>query len=432
MKLVVTIQGTELREKDESNRTAFIMYQLSVESSGKGDHADDEANNWTIFRRYSQFHELMTVLAKNYPTKKHPVLHHINKRFPPKQATGNLADAFVEKRKGALQLWTNKLFQIPEMLEANEVLGFFEARKGLVQLGSVSPPLRLTDVHGRVVDSTTLNDKTIVVYSAASRYNFSKLTQWLEPCIQALMQKYPCLKVHWVSLADLRGMPEKYVPYVRPGLLSVDKRNRNKQLKYFAANKSALNKYSRSEPYFIADFTGETLSSLGFDDANWTFRVSIVMDGIVQGTVQSSTKNIADVFTKSMERCIEQCPSMAAEDVEAKLAEAEGECKTKEKSVDVKAGKVFKEILTTSEKDTHLTWKFAATDGSVNFGVSYIPEDSDKEQTIMPFLPVTAKPDKPLLGCWDVTGAPGKYIVQFGNKGNTFFKMKLAYQVAMV
>lgn len=424
MKLVVTIQDTELREKDEIDKTAFTMYQLEVVRSGV-DNEDSDSNTWTLFRRYSQFHELMTVLGKN-----HKASHEVNKNFPPKQAFGNLVEAFVSKRKEALQAWVTALLGIPEMLEASEVLGFFEAKEGLVTLGSESPPLRLTDVHGRVCDSAKLDGKTIVVYSAASRYNFSKLTQWLEPCIEALLVKWPCLKIQFVSVADLREVPEKMVGMVKPILLSVDKKNRNKQLTFFANNKATVNKFSRSQAYFIPDFTGDTLKTLGFEDANWTFRLSIVMDGRVQGTVQSSTKNIAATFTKALEECVEKFPSLVVEDVEAKLAE-DAETKMKEEALG--AGKVHEEILEVSNDHSILTWKYETKDGTVEFGLSYVAEEGgDEEQLLIPFLPVTAKTGNPICGSWDVRDSPGKYIVRFGNKGSTFFGIKVGYQVAVM
>ena len=164
------------------------MYQLSlVRTSDTKDQESQEP--WTLFRRYSQFHQLKTILNDKYPQIS-------SLTFPPKQTFGNLVASFVENRKTQLQAWVTSVLSTEGMCEVSEILAFFEARvDGLAKPGTAAPTVQLKDLIGRTYDSKQFSDQGyLTVYSAASRYNFGKLVQVLTPPSAVMNAQFPTLK----------------------------------------------------------------------------------------------------------------------------------------------------------------------------------------------------------------------------------------------
>lgn len=399
--LEVKFLETELREKDEIDKKAFTMYSLHV-TKRVGEEVDSE---WDLFRRYSQFHQLMTVLGTSFPPSK--ALS--DKKFPPKQSMGNLVASFVNERKNALQIWTSELLALPNITSSSDALAFFEARVGLMQKGSASPDITVTDLPGRDFDSKAFADH-IIIYSAASRYNFSKLTQALTPPMNALVKKYPSLKYTTVSIADMREVPDKMLSMVNPILNKVDQQNRVNAQAGYSASAGSEGCFDRSRMFFVPDYKGNTLTKLGFEDANWTFRISMVFNGVVQCALQSSSKNFAQQMSGTIDDLVKDNPDLIAKDLEGAGAGTD----IKEESINIPArGSTDKKI--TVDAETWLAWDFSLEKAEhVEFGLFYIDGDG-KEQVKMPMIVVKAKKAIPYRGAWKVQGQPGQYILRWGN-----------------
>ena len=247
-----------------------------------------------LFRRYSQFHELMTTLSSEFKeVKKIP--------FPPKVTFGNLAASVVGNRREQLGEWLARILVMPGVGTCSELLAFLEAREGVVTAGIRLPDLMFTDINGGTVHTACYYSSHIVLVAAASRYNFQKMTQWLEPAQLALAEKYPSVKLLAVSIADLRPVPAAMRGMVTKVLKKVEK----KQSAMSAKSRGAGKTWSAQETKLCIDWSGDMLKAIGAEDANWTYRLSLVVDGVVQESFQSSTNNVSAKYTAAFERILQ-------------------------------------------------------------------------------------------------------------------------------
>lgn len=406
---------TELREKDEIDKNAFTMYQLSV-TKRVGGQVESE---WELYRRYSQFFQLNTELDQSFPESK-------GLAFPPKQTMGNLVASFVNARKASLQTWTSALLELPGATGITEIVAFFEARTGLMQKGCHSPALKLTDLPGREVDTKHYDDH-IIIYSAASRYNFSKLKQALAPAMTAMIAKYPQLKYITVTVADMREVPDKFMSMVGPILKSVDSKNRVVSQTGYITSAGAAGCFDRSRMFFIPDYSGDTLAQLGFEDANWTFRLSVVYQGTVQCSLQSSSKNFTETFRTTIDDLVKGSPALISKELEAKGGDTK---LTNEERASIPAGGKVDAKVSVDSETTWLAWDFYVRGGEhVEFGMFYISDG--KEEVRVPMAVVKAKEAVHARGGWKVAGKPGQYVLRWGNSMSYWSSKDLRYKVIL-
>jgi hypothetical protein len=331
----VEVLKSELRETDEIDKTAFTMYVLNVTRVAAAAAGDEQS--WQVSRRYSQFDELRNLLCKLFPGAK-------STAFPPKTTMGKLNPAVVERRTGELGAWVTAMLTHAEseLRAAEPLLAFLEASdaSAMVKPGAPAPSLVAQDIHGRTFDSAAHGD-ALIVYAAASRYNFQALEKFMKPSMDAIMRAHPALRCVIVSVADLRIVPAEARGMVGPVLEKVDSKNvgmTNKQFTDYASGK-----FNGFESYFIPDYSkdGEFLQQIGCTDANWTFRVFTVAGGKVCGSMQNSTKEIGAVTTKAFEDAIAAQPGVVAEWPDT----AGGEALTVLQEGEVKVGARSKEAL---------------------------------------------------------------------------------------
>ena len=308
----VEVLKSELRETDEIDKTAFTMYVLNVTRSAAA--TDGAEQSWQVSRRYSQFDELRNLLCKLFVAAAKAV------PFPPKTTMGKLNPATVERRTTELGTWINMMLahEVEALRGAEPLLAFLEASdsSAMVKPGAPAPTLVAQDIHGRTFNSAEHGD-ALLVYAAASRYNFQALEKFMKPAMDGIMAKHPSLRCVIVSVADLRIVPAEARGMVGPVLEKVDSKNVSLTNKTFndANHANGGLRFNGFESYFVPDYSekGELLAQIGCTDANWTFRVFTVAGGNVCGSMQNSTKDIGAVTTKAFEDAIAAQPSVVGD-----------------------------------------------------------------------------------------------------------------------
>jgi hypothetical protein len=90
----------------------FTSYSFSVFSASQ---------NWTIQKRYSDFRELDTDLARKYPKRMQKVL-----RLPPKKILGKNHPSLVDFRQQALEAYLRSIVKDKGLLSTDEIREFLE------------------------------------------------------------------------------------------------------------------------------------------------------------------------------------------------------------------------------------------------------------------------------------------------------------------
>ena len=90
----------------------FTSYSFSVFSASQ---------NWTIHKRYSDFRDLDTDLARKYPKRMQRVL-----RLPPKKILGKNNPSLVDFRQQALEAYLRSLVKDKGLLNTDEIREFLE------------------------------------------------------------------------------------------------------------------------------------------------------------------------------------------------------------------------------------------------------------------------------------------------------------------
>ena len=285
----IKILTSETREVDELDNKPFTMYILEV--------TQEKKTLSTLQRRYSQFFELKNATSKTTTTK------NANNKFPPKQLLNKLNPKTVKLRTAQLESWMNTILQQTPTLEP--ILSFLEVGKSseISAPGAVAPNLNIMDIHGRQFASSD-HPNSLIIYAAASRYNFQALEKFIKPSMETIVRNNPNLNCTIVSVADLRVVPKEALAMVRPILEKVDAKNATISINNYSSTHPKT--FDGFETFFVPDFSpsGDILQLIGCSDANWTFRVFMVSGGKVIGSVQSNTPDISDRCTDIMKAAI--------------------------------------------------------------------------------------------------------------------------------
>jgi len=177
--LQITILKSETRETDELDKKPFTCYIIRV------DFKSSDKQSFEIQRRYSQFHELKEVLLKCHPSTKVAA-----NQFPPKQFLNKLNPKTVELRTVQLATWMNEL--LTSHPDAEPLLSFLELSpsSAISAAGAPAPVLEFTDIHGRIFKSENQTEQ-LIIYAAASRYNFQQLEKFIKPAMDDIVTKHP-------------------------------------------------------------------------------------------------------------------------------------------------------------------------------------------------------------------------------------------------
>lgn len=284
-------------------KSRYVLQVIASDSTGTGGDSSTE-NEWTLNRRYSQFDELKNCLAKTFPLTK-------KLKFPPKVMMGNLQPKVIAERTEQLALWMNELLmhQDAAVSSADDLLSFLEASPTTVKVGSPAPTITVTDIQGRTISTDGWSDQ-LVVYSAASRYNFQKLTEFLKPAQAEIIKTHPNLSCQFVSVADLRVVPDAAKSMVEPILKKLEAKDaRLMEHDYMKMHSS---EYSGMEGYFIPDYNGDVLKAVNCNDANWTFRTYACIRGKVVISLQSSMQGLHEKYVTAIQSVIKEYPQIAA------------------------------------------------------------------------------------------------------------------------
>ena len=91
----------------------------------------------------------------------------------------------------------------------------------MVKEGDDAPKFVGVDIHGRPLDTSACKDE-LVIFAAASRYNFQKLTEFVKPAQADVLKQFPNMRAKIVSVADLRVVPSALRSKVEPVLRKVE------------------------------------------------------------------------------------------------------------------------------------------------------------------------------------------------------------------
>eukprot|EP00040_Diaphanoeca_grandis_P034005 m.209296 g.209296 ORF g.209296 m.209296 type:complete len:513 (+) comp33034_c1_seq1:90-1628(+) len=332
---ILAINGKTIQELSKYDVSILLKGEQTVDVTAISDanglkqgRADRQAvyMEWTLFRRYSQFDELKNCVEKQCGK----LIKNI--KFPPKVLLGNLKPGVVETRTRELGKWINDLLSHDDksVRSCSELLSFLEASASTIKDGMKTPVGVVKDIHGRTLNTATLQNE-LVVYSAASRFNFQKLVEFIKPAQEEVVKKYPNLRCTFVSIADLRIVPDKMRSMIEPMLKKVESKDMTTLGDLYSSNHDAG--FMGIEGYFVPDFSGEHLEALQFTDANWTFRAFISMNGHIQKSFQSSQSGLGKMYVKAFENLIEKYPETVLPFPSEFTVVAEGDEKVKKELV---------------------------------------------------------------------------------------------------
>lgn len=278
---------------------------------------------WTIYRRYSQFDELKNNMQKKYPEIK-------SLKFPPKVLLGNMKQSVIDQRTKDLGSWLNAMlsYEKKDVRKASDLLAFLEASTATIKEGVAMPNVKLADLHGRVIDTSSMGSE-VVVFAAASRYNFQKLTDFVKPAQAEVIKQYPGLRCTFVSVADLRIVPDNMKSMVEPIMKKMEAKDR--LLLVDGWHNIASEGYMGIDTFFIPDYSGDALNAIQCADANWTFRVFICMNGQVQKSFQSSMTDLSKKYAEAFKYLLNKYPQ-AVSKFESSAELASGETKLSARS----------------------------------------------------------------------------------------------------
>ncbi|KXJ69160.1 hypothetical protein RP20_CCG028495 [Aedes albopictus] len=113
MHFQISIPKAILRTPVSGRRREHYCYEIRISPNGTA-ASGNEAECWSVFRRYSEFYRLHKRLQKEYPSVR-------TLDFPPKKKIGNMNAQFVEQRRQRLQVYLNSLFitTLPEVSACN-------------------------------------------------------------------------------------------------------------------------------------------------------------------------------------------------------------------------------------------------------------------------------------------------------------------------
>jgi len=259
-----------------------------------------------LHRRYSQFDELKNCLVKSHPATKALT-------FPPKVLLGNLQPKVIEERTNVLGTWINELLSHADeaVKTAEDLLAFLEATSAVVKEGDDAPKFVGVDIHGRPLDTSACKDE-LVIFAAASRYNFQKLTEFVKPAQADVLKQFPNMRAKIVSVADLRVVPSALRSKVEPVLRKVEGKDAMILVDSFMTGEGTDSAHLSMESYFIPDYTGDILRAVSCADANWTFRLFICLNGKVISCFQSSQTKLHEKYVAAVSAILKENPLVVA------------------------------------------------------------------------------------------------------------------------
>jgi len=233
--------------------------------------------------------------------------------------------------------------------------------------------------------------------------------------MRKITEVHPSLKLQCVNVADLRQVPSQFVKMVTPILNSVDKKNRSKSLAAYAEAQEGKLFFNGVQLYFVPDYKGSTLSLLGFEDANWTFRVSLVLQGKVLLSLQSSSRDFSGQFEQCIEEAVKQMPALVSDDIEKTSRGIEYE-----QVVIGRRGK-HDTKLSVAPGAQWLAWDFFLSQSEhLEFSLFFTPTDQPSEEEIrVPNTVATAKEGSPTRGCF-LIDKPGTFTLRLSNSMSRF------------
>jgi hypothetical protein len=409
------ILTSEIRDVDEIDKEKFTMYNVLMTLEGR--------DEYQISRRYSQFNELLSQLSKaNAAVKQIP--------FPPKVLMGKLAPKVIEKRTQELEEWLNALLSHTDktISESDMLLYFCEAKEGMAAVGGAAPVLSFTDVYGRKFDSKNYGSDYLIIYSAASRYNFQTLTTFIKAADPQIKAKYPGLKCIYVNVADLRIVPDAMQGQVAPMLTKMDNKNVTTSLNEFSAACPGV--YNPINMFFTADWTGDTIAQLGCSDSNWTFRLFVAAGDTIVTSLQSSTTGIVQAYVDAMDATVEKMPQVMQPWPEAALYPNHRSLVTEQVTI---KPKTIHKVEITVDTPSMVGWKLQVL-GSANtlecrlLRIAGAGLADGQMELILPKRKLECKevPYQQVVHC-----SPGMYTLELDNKESTFKSKEASIEVSI-
>jgi len=181
------------------------------------------------------------------------------------------------------------------------------------KLGSPAPTNVIVDIHGRTFDPCTIAQDWLVIYTAASKSNCQSLTKFMKKMDNSVKAKYPTLKCIFVSIADLKVVPQSMQSSVLPILKTMDASNINSSVNLFA--KMIQNTYNAQDMYFHADWSGQAVQDTFGMDANESFRLMICNagpKGTILAAIYNYTKESASEYLAGVDSAVHDFPEVLA------------------------------------------------------------------------------------------------------------------------
>jgi hypothetical protein len=286
-----------------------------------------------------------------------------------------------------------------------------------------APSCKLTDIHGRSFSPHAAQD-WLIIYAAASRSNFQALTKFIKKANATVQQQHPALRSIFVSVADLRVVPESCHRQVLPMLKMIDSKTSASAASVF--RKRSPDTVYAQENFFIADWTGDTVKELFDDSATESFRVMIASgggSGRVLAQFDKSTESIVAAYAQAIGVAVRENPAIAAPwlEIEPKMDASSTTLKIKPGSVATVEVEVDSAAL--------LGWHLEAEGTTRTMEVCITRADPAGAELIMPRIKVdctAAAPHRQICRA----PAAGKYLVQMYNTMSVLKSKKVTLRVA--
>ena len=150
-----------------------------------------------------------------------------------------------------------------------------------------------TDIEGHQANLDQYADR-IIILSVADRTSAQRLQEWMGPANLSLFKDKPDLRIAYVNIADVTGVPSLFRGFVRRVIKSLSRSAQKRLVESYQEHNIDLNE-QQQVLHLIPDWKGYYLDYLGLDGAE-EYACWVIHQGVVIASFTERTPNIKNQY----------------------------------------------------------------------------------------------------------------------------------------
>ena len=163
-----------------------------------------------------------------------------------------------------------------------------------LQVGESVPNITFTDIDGNQANLEQYFDR-IIILSVAGRTSSTRLQKWMDPANLNLFKVQPDLRIAYVSIADVSGVPNLFRGVVSRMIKSISQ-SAHKKLAQTYQNHNITVSQGQRILHLIPDWRGDYLSRFGLSDGDkyafWIIHKGVVVAAFTEGAPDLKTRYV--------------------------------------------------------------------------------------------------------------------------------------------